>query len=80
LALKGFYSKYFEEKPLNFEDKNTAFILKIILAGTFYNQIFVPEYDNFLNVQNDIKNQEQEELYTIRISNITHKEKNRLII
>ena len=78
LALKGFYSKYFEEKPLNFEDKNTAFILKIILAGTFYNQIFVPEYDNFLNVQNDIKNQEQEELYTIRISNITHKEKNRL--
>ena len=79
LALKGFYSKYFEEKPINFDDKNSAFILKIILAGTFYNQIFAPEYDNFLDVQNDIKDQKKKELYTIRISNITLKDKNKLI-
>jgi len=79
LALKGFYSKYFEEKSLNFMDKDKAFILKIILAGTFYNQIFKPEYDNILDVQKDIdrlsKNPEQEELYTIRLSNINLKEK-----
>ena len=84
LSLKGYYSKYFEEKPLNFVDKKASFILKIILAGTFYNQMFAPEYDDFLGVQNDLKDklndsQNQEELYTIRISNISIDEKNKLI-
>ena len=83
LSLKGFYSKYFEEKPLNFVDKRSAFILKIILAGTFYNQMFAPEYDDFIGVQNDINKtsngQKKEELYTIRISNISLEEKDKLI-
>ena len=83
LSLKGFYSKYFEDKPINFTENKSAFILKIILAGTFYNQMFAPEYDNFIAVQNDINrisnNQKQEELYTIRISNISFEEKDKLI-
>ena len=82
LALKGFYSKYFAEKPFNFIDKKSAFILKIILAGTFYNQIFAPEYDQFQGVENDQisnNNKKQEELYTIRLSNIPLDEKDKLI-
>ena len=82
LSLKGFYSKYFEEKPLNFLDKKSTFILKIILAGTFYNQMFAPEYDDFIGVQNDNRDQlsqKQEELFTIRISNISVEEKDKLI-
>ena len=81
LALKGYYSKYFEEKPLNLKDKKSAFIFKNILAGTFYNQIFAPEYDEFQGVENDriSKNKKQEELYTIRFSYIQPEEKDKLV-
>ena len=87
----GMYSKLFEPKgedlkPVNFKDKKTVFILKIILAGTFYNQIFAPEYDNFQAVDNDINRfdnssneKKQDELYTIRIYNIEKDENQKLI-
>ena len=83
LCLKGLYSKFFEPKgeeikPLKFSDKKTSFILKIILSGTFYNQIFAPEYDDFQAVENDIR-RKQDELTTIRISNISLDEKNKLV-
>ena len=87
LSLKGLYSKYFESqgennKPLNFKNNKTAFILKIVLAGTFYNQIMAPEYDDFIGVENDrsddSKNKNQEELYTLRF-NIPREEKDKLI-
>ena len=85
------YSTFFESKvqkinAVNFIDKESAFYLKIILAGTFYNQIFAPEYDNFQGVENDINKsgflnnrEKQEELYTIRIYNIFDDEKDKLI-
>ena len=93
LCLKGLYSKFFEPKKgevktLNLLDENTSLILKIILAGTFYNQIFIPEYDNFQAVDSDINkknksdiNQQktQDDLTTIRIFNISFEEKNKLI-
>ena len=91
LATNGMYSKYFEPfgndlKPLNFKNDGTEFILKIILGGTFYNQIFAPDYEDFQNVENDIyKNensnniQKQEELFTIRLSNISTDKKDQLI-
>mgnify|MGYP002624102503 CR=1 FL=1 len=80
LALKGYYSKYFKENPLNFLDKKSAFIFKIILAGTFYNQIFAPEYNDFQSIEsNQTKNEIPEELYTIRLSNISSSKKDKLI-
>ena len=91
LAMNGMYSKYFEPvgddlKLLNFKNNETEFILKIILGGTFYNQIFAPDYVDFQSVEDDIfKNenlneiQKQEELFTIRLSNISIDKKDQLI-
>ena len=84
----GMYSKYFEHKeakPVNFKDGRTVFILKIILAGTYYNQMFAPEYNNFLEVEKDIganetpNNKEKRELYTIRLDNIDKDDSSKLI-
>jgi hypothetical protein len=45
---------------LNFKDSDdNIFILKLILAGTFYEQIFKPEFEKFQSVYNDIKLQKQ---------------------
>ena len=62
LSKSGLYSKHFDdiEIPLNFKDSKTAFILKIILSGAFYDQIFAPKYDYFQSVENDIKNYKDE--------------------
>ena len=57
------YSKFFDkiESPLNFKDNKTAWILKIILSGAFYEQIFAPKYNDFQSVENDINNAKSEE-------------------
>ena len=91
LTKNGMYSKFFDSiaeelKPLNFQNDETEFILKIILGGTFYNQIFEPVYDNFEKVENDMNKNDnfldikkQEELFTIRLKNIPINEKDQLI-
>ena len=57
------YSKFFDkiESPLNFKDNKTAWILKIILSGAFYEQIFAPKYNDFQSVENDINSAKSEE-------------------
>ena len=69
LTKLNLYSKHFDTKEcvLNFQDKKTAFILKLILSGAFYDQIFEPKYDDFQSVENDInvENGEQRYLYTL---------------
>ena len=71
LSKSNFYSKYFEsiESPLNFKENKTTFILKIILAGAFYDQIFAPRYNDFQLVENDINSNKdginQKYLYTL---------------
>ena len=68
LSKLNLYSKHFESNDcvLNFQNPKTAFILKIILAGAFYDQIFVPKYDDFQSVENDIKaNKKQMYLNTL---------------
>jgi len=76
LSKFNIYNTHFESyidptKSINFQDDDNVLILKIILAGTFYNQIFVPEYSNTRNIENyilDKKNSEkQPELRTIRL-------------
>ena len=73
------YSKHFEdnETSLNFKDSDdNIFILKLILAGTFYDQIFKPEFEKFQSVKNDIKLQKQgimqKNLYTIIFGGINN--------
>ena len=69
LTKLNLYSKHFDTKEcvLNFQDKKTAFILKLILSGAFYDQIFQPTYNDFQSVENDIDAQigEQRYLYTL---------------
>ena len=68
LTKLNLYSKFLEinESPLNFKDSKTAFILKIILAGAFYDQIFAPGFNHFQSVENDSKEgKEQKDLYTL---------------
>ena len=91
LVTIGLYSKHFEPKgeeikSVNFLDLKTSFTLKVILGGTFYNQIFAPEYDNYRAVESDIgnlgnneMNKKQEELYTIRLYNIYMDESDKFI-
>ena len=72
----GIYTTNFEsykdpKKSINFQDDEKVLILKIILAGTFYNQIFVPEYENTKNIAMDVFNSkddtELKELRTVRM-------------
>ena len=80
LAKFNLYNTHFESykdptKSINFQYDDNVLILKIILAGTFYNQIFVPEYVNTRNIEDyilDKKNSEkQPELRTIRLFDIS---------
>ena len=85
------YSTYLESykdptKTINFRQNEDTFLLKVILAGTFYNQIFSPEYDDTRNIEDDIlTNQKapaqdkQNELRTIRIMDITEENAKKLI-
>ncbi len=73
-------------ETINFQDDEKAFLLKVILAGTFYNQIFSPDYDDTKNIEEEIlisrdaPDQEKEcELKTIRISNIMEEDAAKLI-
>ena len=63
------------EKSINFNDEENVFLLKIILTGTFYSNIFIPEYESTKNIEKyifDIKNSEkQPELRTIRLSGLS---------
>ena len=63
LSKANLYSEHFDknESPLNFKNSKTAFILKIILSGAFYDQIFIPKYNDFQSVENDINNSKTEE-------------------
>ena len=61
----------------DYQKDEQAFLLKVILAGTFYNQIFSPDYDDTRNIEEEIlvsveaPDQEKEsELKTIRINNV----------
>ena len=65
LTKLNLYSKYFDknEYTLNFQNSKTAFILKIILAGAFYDQIFAPKYDDFQSVENDIQDENNKQKY-----------------
>ena len=85
------YSQHFSSyknpsETINFQKEEEAFILKVILAGTFYNQIFCPDYDDTRNIEEDIldiskaPDQEKEsELKTIRITNISEEDGKKLI-
>ena len=73
-------------ETINFQKEEDAFLLKVILAGTFYNQIFSPDYDDTRNIEEEIlvsrdaPDQEKEsELKTIRISNIIEEDARKLI-
>ena len=73
------YSKHFEdnEYSLNFKDSDdNIFILKLILAGAFYEQMFKPEFEDFQSVYCDIKLQKQgiiqKNLYTIIFKGISN--------
>ena len=84
------YSQSFSsfKKPseaINFQKDEDAFLLKVILAGTFYNQIFSPDYDDTRNIEEDILSSkdapDQEkvsELKTIRITNLPHEKESKL--
>ena len=72
----GIYSTNFEsykdpKKSINFNDDDEVFILKIILTGTFYNQIYIPEYENTKYIAMDVYNskddKDQKELRTVRM-------------
>ena len=69
LTKLNLYSKHFDNKesPLNFQEKKTAFILKLILSGAFYDQIFAPKFDDFQSVENDINDlsNNKKYLYTL---------------
>ena len=74
------------KESINFQKEEDAFLLKVILAGTFYNQIFSPDYDDTRNIEEEIlvsrdaPDQEKEsELKTIRISNISEEDARKLI-
>ena len=73
-------------ETINFQKDEDAFLLKVILAGTFYNQIFSPDYDDTRNIEEEIlvsreaPDQEKEsELKTIRINNIVREDAEKLI-
>ena len=59
LCKLNMYSKHFDtdECIYNFKDNKTAFILKLILAGAFYDQIFIPKFNDFQSVENDTKDE-----------------------
>lgn len=77
------YSQHFSSyknptETINFQKDEDSFLLKVILAGTFYNQIFSPDYDDTRNIEEDILSTKEapdqekvSELKTIRITNIT---------
>jgi len=78
LSRFGIYCTNFEsyqdpKKSINFNNDDEVLILKIILTGTFYNQIYVPEYENTKNIAMDVYNnnskddKEQKELRTVRM-------------
>ena len=79
------YSKYFDKgnikKPENL-NKN-VFILKLILSGCFYDQIFAAEYDDdqeiFSNIKLNEKQSNNPEYLTIRIPNLSQDEGDKLI-
>ena len=73
-------------KTINFKQNEDAFLLKVILAGTFYNQIFAPEYDDTRNIEDEIlargeapDQEKQSELRTIRIMDISEENAKKLI-
>ena len=73
-------------QTINFRQNEDAFLLKIILAGTFYNQIFSPEYDDTRNIEDSIlvrgeapDQEKQSELRTIRIMDIPEENAKKLI-
>ena len=87
LAKFQLYSIYFDsyKNPkliVNLNEEENVFLLKIILTGAFYNNIFMPEYENTRNIENNIldaKNSENQiELRTIRISDISEENARKL--
>ena len=73
-------------QTINFRQNELAFVLKVILAGTFYNQIFAPEYDDTRNIEDEILSkgdapdqEKQSELRTIRITDISEENAKKLI-
>ena len=72
------YSTFFDshknpKKSINFQQEENVFLLKIILTGAFYNNIYVPEYENTRNIEDNILNiqnsDKQIELRTLRFYN-----------
>ena len=74
----GIYCLNFEsnkeiEKTINFQNEEKVLKLKIILTGTFYNQIYVPEFVNTKNIAMDLfnsKNNDKKELKAVRMQGI----------
>ena len=88
LTKLNLYSQYFSSyaEKINFEIDEDVFLLKVILAGTFYNQIFCPDYDDIRNIEDDIllsldaPDQEYvSEFKTIKIINIKMEDALKLI-
>ena len=67
---------------INFKNDENVFLLKVILAGTFYNNIYVPEYESTRKIEKniiDLKNSEKQiELRTIRLSGINMEQAEKL--
>ena len=61
------------EKTVNFQNEEKVWKLKIILTGTFYSQIYVPEFINTKNIAMDLfnsKDNDKKELKAVRMQGI----------
>ena len=62
------------KKAVNFEIEENVLKLKIILTGTFYNQIYIPEFINTKNIAMDLFNSKEDnkkEVKTVRMQGIS---------
>ena len=74
----GIYCTNFEsfkepQQSVNFQEDEKVLVLKIILTGTFYNQIYVPEFENTKYIAIDLyksNNEEKKELKTVRMEGL----------
>ena len=73
----GVYCTNFEtykdpKKIINFQDDEKVLILKIILTGTFYNQIYIPVFENSKNISldNNLNKEEEKEILTVRMKDL----------
>ena len=62
---------YKNQKLINLKDNEKVLIFKIILAGTFYNQIYLPEYENTKIIDNSKDDLNLKKFRTLTMKNMT---------